>query len=140
MSTASIQRVWALALLLLLWAGLLAGGVAAILVDTPGMSLNLWPEPAHPTPLLAPRGGIYSADGAPLALSLQNGERVYPLGQTAGQVVGYVKGKRGRDGRINTSGEADAGQAGVEKAMEGRLARGENVYLTLDSKLQMIEN
>ncbi len=136
MSTASIQRVWALALLLLLWAGLLAGGVAAILVDTPGMSLNLWPEPAHPTPLLAPRGGIYSADGAPLALSMQNGERVYPLGRTAGQVVGYVKGKRGSDGRINTSGEADAGQAGVEKAMEGRLSRGENVYLTLDSKLQ----
>ncbi len=132
----SIQRYWALLLMFFIAAALLAVGMTTILTLSPPQPLRLFPEPARPAPLLPPRGSIYTADGEPLALSLQNGERVYPLGATAGQVVGYVKGKRDVDGYINTSGEEEAGQAGIEKAMEGLLANGTDVYLTIDSKLQ----
>ena len=132
----SIQRFWALLLMLFAWVALLAIGLTTILAQSPPQPLRLLPEPAHPAPLQPPRGAIYTADGAPLALSLQNGDRVYPLGDTAGQLIGYVKGKRNDNGYINTSGEDEAGQAGVEKAMEGLLANGEDVYLTIDSKLQ----
>ena len=132
----SIQRFWALLLMLFVWAALLAIGMTTILAQSPPQPLRLLPEPTRPSPLLPPRGSIYTADGAPLALSMQNGERVYPLKTTAGQLVGYVKGKRDEDGYINTSGEDEAGQAGVEKTMEGLLANGEDVYLTIDSKLQ----
>ncbi|WP_457631324.1 peptidoglycan D,D-transpeptidase FtsI family protein [Oceanithermus sp.] len=136
MSSVSIQRFWALLLMLFLWTALLAAGAGAILTQSLPRSLPLLPQPARPAPIVPPRGAIYTADGEPLAFSLQNGERVYPLGFTAGQLVGYVKGKRDANGYINTLGESDAGQAGVEKAMEGRLARGEDVYLTINSKLQ----
>ena len=132
----SIQRYWALVLMFFVAAALLAVGMTTILTLSPPQPVRLLPEPARPAPLLPPRGSIYTADGEPLALSLQNGERVYPLGTTAGQVVGYVKGRRGVNGYINTSGEDEAGQAGVEKAMEGLLASGADVYLTIDSKLQ----
>ncbi len=136
MNAASVQRVWALTALLAAWLALLAMGLASILRTTPLPSAG-WPEPARPQPVAPPRGAIYAADGTPLALSLQNGERSYPMGALAGQVVGYVKGRRDpASGRINTAGESEAGQAGVERAMEGRLARSGDVYLTLDPALQ----
>jgi len=135
-NAASVQRVWALTFLLAAWAALLVVGLASILRSAPLPSAG-WPEPARPEPLVAPRGAILAADGTPLAISLQTGERVYPMGALAGQVVGYVKGKRDPEsGHINTAGERDAGQAGVERAMEGRLGRAGDVYLTLDPALQ----
>ncbi|HGY08808.1 MAG TPA: penicillin-binding protein 2, partial [Oceanithermus profundus] len=130
MNAASVQRVWVLTVLLAAWLALLAMGLASILRTTPLPSAS-WPEPARPQPVVPPRGAIYAADGTPLALSLQNGERTYPMGALAGQVVGYVKGKRDPEsGHINTAGEPEAGQAGVERAMEGRLGRAGDVYLT----------
>ncbi len=136
MNAASVQRVWVLTVLLAAWLALLAMGLASILRTTPLPSAS-WPEPARPQPVVPPRGAIYAADGTPLALSLQNGERTYPMGALAGQVVGYVKGKRDPEsGHINTAGEPEAGQAGVERAMEGRLGRAGDVYLTLDPALQ----
>ncbi|WP_457637001.1 peptidoglycan D,D-transpeptidase FtsI family protein [Oceanithermus sp.] len=132
----SIQRYWALVLMFIAAAAVLVVGMTTVVTLSPPQPVRLLPEPARPAPLLPPRGSIYTADGEPLAISLQNGERVYPLGATAGQVVGYVKGKRDADGYINTRGENEAGQAGVEKAMEGLLASGTDVYLTIDSKLQ----
>jgi len=132
----SIQRYWALLLIFFAAAALLVVGMGTIITLSPPQPVHLLPAPAHPAPLLPPRGSIYTVDGEPLALSLQNGERVYPLGATAGQVVGYVKGRRSAQGYINTSAEVEAGQAGVEKAMEGILTSGSDVYLTIDSKLQ----
>ncbi len=135
-NAASVQRVWALTFLLAAWAALLTMGLASILRTAPLPSSG-WPEPARPQPVVPPRGAIYAADGTPLALSLQNGDRVYPMGTLAGQVVGYVKGKRDPEsGRINTAGELEAGQAGTERAMEGRLVRAGDVYLTIDPALQ----
>ncbi len=136
MNAASVQRVWALTFLMAAWAALLVMGLASILRTAPLPGAG-WPEPARPQPVVPPRGAIFAADGTPLAISLQNGERIYPMGALAGQVVGYVKGKRDREsGHINTTGEHEAGQAGVERAMEGRLSRASDVYLTLDPALQ----
>jgi len=137
-NAASVQRVWALTFVLAAWAALLAMGLASILRSAPlPSSYSSWPEPARPQPVVPPRGTIYAADGTPLALSLQTGERVYPMGALAGQIVGYVKGKRDpQSGHLNTASEREAGQAGVERAMEGRLARAGDVYLTIDPALQ----
>jgi len=138
-NTASVQRVWALSLLLLGWALLLSLGLASILLRTGPLPAPAWPEPERPSPIVPPRGTIYASDGTPLALSLQSGERVYPMGTLAGQVIGYVKGKRDPDsGLINTLGEREAGQAGVERARERALADAEDVYLTLDPTVQTI--
>ena len=137
MSTVSIQRYWALLIMFFSWAALITLSIGAIIIQSPQPLTRLLPTPARPAPLLPPRGSIYTADGKPLAVSLLNGDRTYPLGATAGQVVGYVKGKRSEDGYINTLNETAAGQSGVERAMEGRLSNREDVYLTIDSQIQV---
>lgn len=135
-NAASVQRVWALTFVLAAWVALLVMGLVSILRSTP-LPAGGWPEPTQPQPIVPPRGTIYAADGTPLALSLQSGDRVYPMGPLAGQIVGYVRGKRDPEsGLINTLGEQEAGQAGVERAMEGRLAHAGDVYLTIDPTLQ----
>ncbi len=135
MNSASIQRVWALTALFFIWAAALIAGLVSIALRTP-VTTYYWPKPVEAAPILAPRGAIYAADGTPLAISLQNGDRVYPMGELAGQVIGYVKGQRSKDGHINTRHEENAGQAGAEMAFEGQLAGGADVYLTLDPALQ----
>ena len=145
MKTASVQRVWALGLVLLVWALLLSLGLASIVTRSRPhsialpLSISLWPEPERPAPITPPRGTIYASDGTPLALSLQSGERAYPMGTLAGQVIGYVKGKRDEEsGLINTLHERHAGQAGVERARDRALSKAEDVYLTIDPVLQTI--
>lgn len=79
---------------------------------------------ATPTPKAAPpagRGTIWSADGRVLAGG-PLGRRRTPQGELAAPVVGFVG--------------ASAGLEGVERALDGRLQQGEDVTLTLDTRVQ----
>ncbi|MFC6590693.1 peptidoglycan D,D-transpeptidase FtsI family protein [Deinococcus lacus] len=67
------------------------------------------------------RGSILAADGTVLARSV-DGERVYPQGALAGQLVGMM-GK-------------SAGLEGIERFYDDQLQAGENVTVTIDPKVQ----
>lgn len=75
------------------------------------------PKPAPPSG----RGTIWSADGRVLAGG-PLGRRRTPQGEMAAPVVGFVG--------------ASTGLEGVERALDGRLRRGEDVTLTLDTRVQ----
>ncbi len=71
--------------------------------------------------VLQSRGSILASDGSVLARSV-GGQRVYPQGVLAGQVVGMM-------------GETD-GLEGLEAAYNRSLQAGENLKLTIDPKTQ----
>lgn len=79
-----------------------------------------------PTPL---RGSILAADGTPLALTTTQGERKYPLGVSASQVLGFVERSENRSGK---------GLEGLERYLEAGLARGHTTYLTLRPEVQSL--
>lgn len=114
--TAGVQRVQLVLLGAFSYLVLLALGVHALVAQAPR------PIPA-PKALAVPRGGLYAVDGTPLALTLE-GERVYPLGESASQLVGF--GERG-GGR---------GLEGLERDLNGALAAGRSFTLTLDPWVQ----
>ncbi|WP_026234254.1 peptidoglycan D,D-transpeptidase FtsI family protein [Thermus oshimai] len=116
--TAGIQRVQLVLLGAFLYLVLLALGVHALVAQAPR------PTPA-PKALPVPRGGLYAADGTPLVLTL-NGERVYPLGESAGQLVGFGERQSGR------------GLEGLERDLNGALAAGRSFTLTLDPWVQAL--
>ena len=62
--------------------------------------------------------GVYFADGV---------TRIYPRGQTAAHILGFVDTDQN-------------GIAGIEKALDGKLAAGQDVVLTIDVGLQSIIN
>jgi cell division protein FtsI (penicillin-binding protein 3) len=75
------------------------------------------------------RGAILAADGTPLALTTTEGERKYPLGVSASQVLGFVERYDFRSG---------AGLEGLELYLQERLAKGHKVYLTLRPEVQSL--
>ncbi len=126
LNRAGLNRAWVAGLFALFWLGLFGYGVLLVATTAPG---GLFPRIAAPPPLPHPRGRILAADGTPLALSPRPGTRVYPLGPLAGQVVGYTERAHGRYGK---------GLAGVERRANLTLARGGDVRLTLDPKVQAL--
>jgi len=69
------------------------------------------------------RGSIVTQDGTVLAKTVGQ-KRVYPQGALAGQLVGMFG--------------VDRGLEGLEAAYEDRLARGQNVTLTIDPRFQAV--
>ena len=83
----------------------------------------------------ATRGEIHTRDGVVLAISLlPEGEkeerRVYPLGEKASHLTGYVRPEK------KVTPDRVVGTSGLEKYLNPVLERGENVTLTIDSLLQ----
>ncbi|RDI96546.1 penicillin-binding protein 2 [Meiothermus sp. QL-1] len=120
-TTATLSRGWAVLLALLLFAGGLGYGFYLLWHNAP--SLRLRPPAAESPPL---RGRLEAADGTPLALSTPSEVRLYPLGLSASQLVGF--GERG-SGR---------GLAGLEFDLEPILAQGQNLRLTLLPQVQAL--
>lgn len=107
-----VRRATVLAALCLLACALLAVALARITV------------PAGPVPLrstLPVRGELRSADGQVLAHGALDARR-YPLGPLAAPVIGFVG--------------ASGGLEGTERALNGRLQRGEALTLSLDTRVQ----
>ncbi len=126
MNRVGLHRIWVLLLFVPIWALVLAYGVAFVLTLRPP---QVFPTPKEHRPPPPPRGRIRTADGAVLATSPRPGSRVYPLGELAGQVVGYTERAGGRYG---------PGLEGIEGIRNLTLARGRDVVLTLDSRVQAI--
>jgi len=121
-----LDRVWAVLLLVPPWFVVLIYGAAFVLnLHQP----KLFPSPESPPPELKIRGRILSADGKVLATSPRQGERLYPMGELAGQVIGYTYRAHGRYGE---------GLAGVEGDRNVMLGQGNDVVLTLDARVQAI--
>lgn len=70
------------------------------------------------------RGRILDRNGEVLAETVE-GERRYPQGMLTGHLTGYLRAK-----------DQAAGVAGLEKACDESLARGEDLTLTVDLRLQ----
>ncbi len=87
------------------------------------LSLQTSPLRAADTEAKA-RGRILDSQGAVLAESSKEGQRSYPRGKTAGHLTGYLMVK-------NTKGAY-----GLEKSFNESLAKGEDLALTLDLRLQ----
>lgn len=93
------------------------------------------------------RGSIYAATGEVLACTVtdENGEerRTYPYGEKFAHVVGYsTRGKTGIEALENYSlSNSDIPErTKLENEKEGRKNPGNNVYTTLDPKLQEAAN
>jgi cell division protein FtsW (lipid II flippase)/cell division protein FtsI/penicillin-binding protein 2 len=110
-------------------------------LDTyPGNTRNLEAQ------LRAERGAILTRDGVVLARSVKqpNGQfaRVYPAGALAAHVIGYDSVRYGRAGiesaenGVLTAGRAFSSWSDVADAALGRPVPGEDVVLTIDSRIQ----
>jgi peptidoglycan glycosyltransferase len=92
------------------------------------------------------RGAVLTADGVVLARSEQDADghwnRVYPEGQLAAHLLGYTSRMYGSVGVEGAFAEALAGKTNFgswENALDALVARdvpGNDVYLTLDSRIQ----
>jgi len=131
-SELGLRRAWVAAAFGVLWAMLFFAGFYRLVAASPGNALPRL-EP-HPTPPIV-RGSILASDGTPLALSPAPGERLYPLGAFAGQIVGYTERYRDAEtGRWHYG----RGLAGVEGHAEVLLKKGKDVRLTLDPTVQAL--
>jgi len=99
-----------------LWFALFLYGLYALLAQGPKPT-------APPPPAPTPRGHLYARDGTPLAVTLKEG-RYYPLGESAGQLLGFTE--RG----------SSRGLEGLERDLNAGLAEGRSYTLTLDSWVQ----
>ncbi len=120
-----ISKGWVVGTFTLVWLAIFAYGAWMLVRFTP----RLWPDPGLGYQLPVPRGRLLARDGTPLALSPKPGARVYPLGALAGQLIGYTERFPKGYGR---------GLAGLEARYDAVLARGEDVRLTLDPKIQAL--
>lgn len=125
MNRTRVAVLWVAWAYTLLWLGLLGYGALYLLPA----AKRLFPTPESPPPIVHPRGRILTADGQVLAVSPRPGARRYPLGELAGQLVGYTERAHGRYGR---------GLAGLEGRYNLILSQGRDLQLTLDARVQAL--
>ena len=125
MRAQGISKGWVVGAFALTWFAIFAYGAWVLVRFAP----RLWPDPGLGYQMPVPRGRLLARDGTPLALSPKPGERRYPLGALAGQLIGYTERFPKGFGR---------GLAGLEARYDAVLARGEDVRLTLDPKIQAL--
>ena len=109
----ALQRGWVLVLLGAFVMGALAFGTWQVTLYQPE------------APRIWQRGSIRARDGTLMAATLASGQRAYPLGVSAGQVLGYAE-----------RSPWGSGLAGVEYWFDSQLSQGEPVELTIDPFLQ----
>lgn len=110
---------------------------------------NLVASSLNPRPWLREaqmgRGGIFDSRGEPLALSKKVGDaytRVYPLGASASNIVGYHDRRLGNAGLEQCFDDVLSGRLPTiglvnwVRRVGGRPAQGADVYLTIDNRLQ----
>lgn len=76
------------------------------------------------------RGTILDRNNKPLAIDDQSGLRSYPTGKSTGNLIGYVGNVTSKDS------VQPQGKAGIEKSGDAKLAKKEDIKLTIDTALQ----
>ncbi|MER3479398.1 MAG: dihydropteridine reductase [Meiothermus sp.] len=122
MSQASLNRAWVVLLGALFYLGLMGLGLYQLVQQSPRLTFRPPPQEAGG----GLRGRLLAADGTPLAMTPEVGQRVYPLGSSAAQVLGY-----GERGNLR-------GLEGLERDLEPTLSQGLDVQLTLDPVVQSL--
>ncbi|MCL4454959.1 MAG: penicillin-binding transpeptidase domain-containing protein [Deinococcus sp.] len=126
MTQASLNRAWVVLLGSLGYALALGWGLYQLSREAPRlMPATAWTESAKPA-----RGQLLSADGTPLAATTPEGKRVYPLGVSASQLVGF--------GEKNPAQGLDRGLEGLERDLEAQLSSGQSIRLTIDPVVQSL--
>jgi len=120
---ASLNRGWVVLLALLAFVSALGYGFYILWHNAPGLALRPAPSQVK-TPTV--RGSLEAADGTPLALSTAQEVRLYPLGLSASQLIGFGERSSGK------------GLSGLELDLEKLLSQGQNVRLTIDPQVQAI--
>ncbi|HTX56329.1 MAG TPA: penicillin-binding protein 2 [Candidatus Acidoferrales bacterium] len=143
MSNRAIGRLWAL--FTLLFAILVLRTAWVMLIAGPDIAARPY-NPRHAL-LDARRGSILATDGSVLAQTVGN-KRVYPLGPSLAQTVGYVSARYGTSGIENaydraltppdTTGDPIAQLDEIRDAFTGKSARshGANVVTTIVPAIQ----
>lgn len=126
MTQASLHRIWVVIIAFVCYGMAVGYGLVQLALHAP----QLQPHNPQPSKALPPRGTLLARDGTPLVMSSRAGERLYPLGLSASQVLGFAE----RDPR----GVAGQGLAGLERDLESILAAGRDVRLTLDPAVQSL--
>ncbi|GIW24475.1 penicillin-binding protein 2 [Meiothermus sp.] len=119
---ATLNRGWVV--LLAFAAFLLALGYGFYVLWHNAPTLSLRPSSRLETPPL--RGSLEAADGTPLALSTPEEARLYPLGLSATQLLGFGERSSGK------------GLSGLEFDLEPLLSQGQSLRLTIDPQVQAI--
>lgn len=120
---ASLSRGW---VVLLAFAAFLLGlgyGFYVLWHNAPNLPLRPASARVDSLPL---RGSLEAADGTPLAMSTPEEARLYPLGLSATQLIGFGERSSGK------------GLAGLELDLEPLLSRGQSLRLTIDPQVQSI--
>jgi cell division protein FtsI (penicillin-binding protein 3) len=126
MTQASLHRIWVVVIAFACYGMAVGYGLVQLALHAPQLQPHN-PQPSQPLP---PRGTLLARDGTPLVMSSRAGERLYPSGVSASQVLGFAE----RDPR----GVAGRGLAGLERDLEGVLAVGRDMRLTLDPAVQSL--
>jgi penicillin-binding protein A len=139
----AIDRLWAL--FIVLFAVLALRAVWVMLVAGPTIAAKPY-NPRHAL-LDAQRGRILATDGSVLAQT-RGGRRVYPLGSSLAQTVGYVSARYGTSGiedaydrsltPADTTGDPGAQLAEILQAFQGRSSQshGADVVTTIVPAIQ----
>lgn len=124
MTQANLNRIWVVLSGLLLYILLLAYGAYTILLANP--------QKTAPVSFIAPplRGTLHAADGTPMALSTPNQQRLYPLGNLAGQLLGF--------GIVSAGSDHGQGLEGLEGSLNQKLSQGQDLTLTINPAIQAI--
>lgn len=120
---ATLSRSWVV--LLTVFAFVLGLGYGLYILWHNAPSLTLRPTASQ---VKAPvvRGSLEAADGTPLALSTLEDARLYPLGLSASQLIGFGERSSGK------------GLSGLEFDLEKLLSEGQSLRLTIDLQVQAI--
>lgn len=119
---ATLSRGWVVLLALLAFALALGYGFYVLWHNAPSLPLR----PSTRTEAPPVRGSLEAADGTPLALSTPHDTRLYPLGPSAAQLIGFGERSSGK------------GLSGLELDLEKLLSLGQSLRLTIDPQVQAI--
>lgn len=120
---ATLHRGWVVILALLAFVLGLGYGFYVLWHNAPSLLLRPASAMVEMPPL---RGRLEATDGTPLAISTNHEARLYPLGLSATQLVGFGERSSGK------------GLSGLELDLEKLLSQGQSLRLTIDPVVQSI--
>ncbi len=120
---ATLNRGWVVLLAFIAFLLALGYGFYSLWHNAPNLTLRPLSARQDAPPL---RGSLEASDGTPLVFSTPEEARLYPLGLSATQLIGFGERANGK------------GLSGLELDLEQLLSQGQSLRLTLDPQVQSI--